>query len=94
VFEDLDWTHRGEYIYAKHGVTIAAANSAVRDPERVAIEPDYNSESGRTVRIIGYSTVLDDVLTVIALRGENGVEYGVNCWVSNVKDRRIYREGG
>ena len=93
MFEDLDWSHRGDYIFAKHGVSVAAANSALHDPERVVVEPDYNSDSGRSVRIIGYSSISGDVLSVIAVRGDDGIEYGVNCWVSNTKDRRIYREG-
>ena len=56
------------------------------------IEPDDNSTSGRSVRIIGFSKAADDLITVIVVIDE-GVTYGVNAWRSNARDRRIYREG-
>ena len=39
----------------KHGITPAIADEALEDPNRVMIDPDYNSESGKSVRIIGFS---------------------------------------
>jgi uncharacterized DUF497 family protein len=92
VFDDLDWHHGAAHMLEKHQVTVAEATEALRDPERVVIDPDYNSESGRAARIIGFSQTAGTVLTIIALEHE-GVEYGVNGWRSNAKDRRIYREG-
>jgi uncharacterized DUF497 family protein len=92
VFGHADWSHRGDYIIEKHGVTPEEANEALDDPERVVIDPDYNSTSGRSVRIIGFSQIVDDLITVIVLEDE-GVVYGVNAWRSNSKDRRIYEEG-
>ncbi|MGB8381918.1 MAG: hypothetical protein WCG47_11815 [Dermatophilaceae bacterium] len=68
------------------------ANEAVDDPERVVIDPDYSSTSGRSARIIGFSQSANDVLTIIVLTDE-GVTYGVNAWRSNARDRRIYWEG-
>ena len=56
------------------------------------IDPDYNSTSGRSVRIIGFSQSADGLVTVIVL-GDEGVMYGVNAWRSNARDRRIYEEG-
>ncbi len=56
------------------------------------IDPDYNSTSGRSVRIIGFSVTVEDLLTVIVLT-EESVTYGVNAWRSNSRDRRIYVEG-
>ena len=56
------------------------------------IDPDYNSTSGRSVRIIGFSKTADDLITVIVLRDDD-VTYGVNAWRSNGRDRRIYQEG-
>lgn len=92
VYEDADWSHRGDYIVQRHDVVPAEANEALLDPERMVIEPDYNSASGRSVRIIGYSTTADDLITVIVLI-DDGVTYGVNAWRSNARDRQIYREG-
>ena len=91
VFDDLDWSHRGEYMDARHGISVALANDAVSDANRVLVDPDYNSESGRTVRIIGYSQLAAGIITVIAM-ADGGIDFGVNGWISNEKDQRIYRE--
>jgi hypothetical protein len=56
-------------------------------------DPDYNSTTGRSVRIIGFSVIADDIVAVIVL-AEEGFEYGVNGWVANEKDRRLYNQGG
>jgi uncharacterized DUF497 family protein len=77
---------------SKRGVAPDEADEAVSDPERIVIDPDYNSTSGRSVRIIGFSPTLDDLLTVIVVN-EGNVVYGVNAWRSNSRDRRIYEEG-
>ena len=62
------------------------------DPERIVIDPDDNSASGRSVRVIGFSMIADSLITVIVLTDE-GVTYGVNAWRSNTRDRRIYQAG-
>jgi hypothetical protein len=92
VFERVDWSQRGAYMQRKHGVAAAIADEALEDPSRVVIDPDYNSESGRSVRIIGFSVTADDVITVIVLE-KDGTEYGVNGWTANEKDRRFYAAG-
>lgn len=56
------------------------------------IDPDCNSTSGRSTRIIGFFQAVDGLVTVIVLEDE-GVTYGVNAWRSNARDRQIYREG-
>lgn len=91
----VDWSKRGWYIEAKHGVTVAQAREALTDPERVLIVPDYNSKSGNSGRIIGYSASAAAVLTVITFfnHGDN-VTYGVNAWKANSRDRRYYKQGG
>lgn len=78
-------------MHRHHGIAPLDADDALADADRVVIEPDYNSESGRSVRIIGYS--LRAGVTVIVLAADDGVEYGVNGWLANEKDRRIYRDG-
>ena len=92
VFERVDWSKRGEYMQRKHGISPDVADDALGDANRIFIDPDYNSTSGESIRIIGYSTLADDVITVIVLEHE-GTEYGVNGWSANAKDRRIYNEG-
>ena len=81
---------------ASHGVTPSAADEALADPERIVIRPDYNSTSGRSVRIIGFSQSVGGLITVIVLEDkdkDDGVVFGVNAWRSNARDRRIYDEG-
>jgi len=90
VGEGADWRHRGEYI-AKHGLTPAAADEALDDPNRLVIDPDPASRSGRTVRVIGWSTSLQALVTVIILPEDN-VTWGVNAWPANSTDQRRYRE--
>lgn len=93
VFDHADWTERGAYMRERHGIEPEVAEDALSDPNRVLVNPDYNSRSGQTVRVIGYSTIADDVITVILLPRDGSV-YGVNGWSANEKDRRIYSEVG
>ncbi len=91
VLEYFDWSRRGDYMYASHGISVSVANDALADPDRVVIDPDYNSATGRSVRIIGYSMLAQGIVTVIVL-SDGGVDYGVNGWLANEKDERIYKE--
>lgn len=91
VFERVDWTHGAAHMVANHGIRVEVADEALGDPNRVVIDPDYNSTSGQSVRVIGFSTTADEVITVIVVE-EDGVEYGVNGWVANARDRRIYND--
>ena len=88
--EGIDWRHRGEYI-AKHGLTPGVADEAFADPNRLVIDPDPASVSGRTIRVIGWSSSTGALVTVIVLPDE-GVIWGVNAWPSNSTDQRRYRE--
>jgi len=54
VFESVDWSDRGAYMQARHGISAAAADDTPADPNRVVIDPDYASVSGRSVRVIGW----------------------------------------
>ncbi|WP_019286233.1 hypothetical protein [Arsenicicoccus bolidensis] len=85
-----DWRHRGSYI-AKHGLTPALANEAVNDPNRLVLDPDPSSQSGRTIRIVGWSSNREMLITVILLP-DGEVTWGVNAWPSNGTDQRRYRE--
>jgi hypothetical protein len=93
VFERVDWSLRGAYMEQRHGITPKVANDALGDANRVVIDPAYNSTTGRSVRIIGFSVIADDIVTAIVLADE-GFEYGVNGWVANEKDRRLDNQGG
>lgn len=76
---------------AKHQITPAMANEALADPSRVVLDPDPASESGLSVRIIGWSMTHGGLVTVIVLE-DRGHEYGVNGWPANDVDRRRYRD--
>ena len=52
---DVDWTHGVAHIQASHRLTVAEASEAVRDIDVLWFDPDPNSKSGRSVRVIGYS---------------------------------------
>jgi hypothetical protein len=93
VFERVDWSLRGAHMEQRHSITAEVANDALGDANRVVIDPDYNSTTGRSARIIGFSVIADNIVTVIVLADE-GFEYGVNGWLANEKDRRLYNQGG
>jgi len=86
---DIDWSHRGDYMATRHGVTLEQANEALVDPDALVFDPDYASQSGRSVRTIGWSPSAGRLLTVITV-AEDGVVYGVNGWPANDVDTRRY----
>jgi hypothetical protein len=90
VFEEVDWSKRGDYMMAKHQLTPAMAHEALADPARLLLDPDPASGSGRSVGIIGWSVTYGGLVTVIVLE-DRGHEYGVNGWPANDVDRRRYR---
>lgn len=89
--DSLDWRYRGDYI-AKHGLTRALADESWDDPDRLVIDPDPASESGRTIRVIGWSATLHQLVTVIALPAVH-VNWEVNAWPFNGVDTLRYRKG-
>jgi len=57
----------------------------------LVITPDPASKSDRAVRTIGWSHTTNRIITVITLV-DNGQLHGVNGWVANDSDQRLYRE--
>ncbi len=80
-------------MHARHGITVEIANEVVSDPERVVIDPDYNSSSANSIRVIGYSLLAGAIVTVIVLV-DDGVVHGVNGWIAITRDQQLYREEG
>jgi hypothetical protein len=37
-------------------ITVAHAEEAIADPDAITYDPDPNSHSGQSIRIVGYST--------------------------------------
>jgi hypothetical protein len=96
----VDWSKRSDYIWRRHGVRTSWADEAVNEGHAVWLRPDPASESGFTVRVIGYSPGAGAVLTVILLNlaadpdeHPDGDWWGANAWSANDRDRSIYREG-
>jgi hypothetical protein len=49
-----DWSERGGYMLARHGIHPAWANEALDDPDRLVITPDPASKSvGQCARSVG-----------------------------------------
>ena len=86
-----DWGERGEYMLARHSIHPAWANETLDDPDRVVVTPDPASKPGRAVRTIGWSYTANRIIAVITLV-DNGRPHGVNGWVANSSDQRLYRE--
>jgi hypothetical protein len=65
-YRKVDWSPRREHV-AEKGLTVEQADEAVEDPERLVIDPDPRSVTGDSVRIIGYSSTAQEVLTVVVV---------------------------
>ena len=76
----------------RHGVTVAQALQALHDPRAVQFTPDYNSKSGDSIRVVGWSNSANSLLSIILVVGDDGL-YGATGWRSNERDKRYY-EGG
>lgn len=89
----VNWSKRDEHMFERHGITTGQAEEALADPERLWIEPDYASRNGISIRVVGYCSSIDTLLTLILVPHE-GTMYGASGWRSNSKDQRLYREKG
>lgn len=91
---EVDWTHGAAHMQASHKLTVSEASEAVCDIDALWFDPDPNSKSGRSVRVIGYSQSRQAILTVILVHRDDGEGYwGANGWESNTSDRRRYERG-
>lgn len=90
MFRRLDWSEREEHMWERHAITPEQAEEALDDDSRVVFEPDYASQSGRSVRVIGFAPSVGEVLTVIVVVDENGKEWGGSAWRSNRRDVAYY----
>ena len=66
----VDWSKRSEYVCSRHAVEQAWADEAVQDEHAVWLRPDPASLSGRSVRVIGYSSSAQQLLTVVLVDAE------------------------
>jgi len=100
MLELIDWTR-----FAGHGdarsqrhpgdtdIPSSWAADAVADENAALIDPDYNSKSGSSMRVIGWSSEAGFLITVIIVRFE-GKLFAASAWKSNSKDLKLYYQGG
>ena len=95
----VDWSRRAEYVRARHAVDPRWADEAVEDDHALWLIPDPASQSGRSVRVIGYSRGACAVLVVILVAPDAdpterpiGDWWGANAWIANQQDCRLYGE--
>jgi hypothetical protein len=99
VSQRVDWSRRADYIRLNHAVQPEWANEAVSDEHALWLVPDAASQSGRSVRVVGYSPAAGAILTVILVDSDadpterpDGKWWGTNAWVANRRDKRLYGE--
>jgi hypothetical protein len=100
VIEDVDWTHRGDYIQQRSrrhpgdfDVWPEWATEAVFDEERL-LGLDPASKSGLGIRVVGKSQQANRILVVTLIPKSfptiDGSWWGVNAWIANTKLQRRY----
>ncbi len=91
--ESVDWQYGAEHMWERHRIKPEWADEAVEDLNAAWADPDPKSNSGQSIRVIGYSSSAGAVLTVILLHSEDPKFWiGVNAWKANSTDKRAYRE--
>ncbi len=101
--DEVDWTHRADYIRTRSrrkgrpefDVEPEWATQAALDSRRQV--GDGRSESGETIRVVGWSALANEVLTVLLLpKGHppTGEWWGVNAWKADDRERRVYTTQG
>jgi hypothetical protein len=100
VIEDVDWTHRGDYIQQRSrrrpgdvDIWPEWATEAVFDEERL-LGLDPASKSGLGIRVVGKSQQANRVLVVILIPKSfpliDGSWWGVNAWIASTRLQRRY----
>ena len=96
----IDWSplaghsdNRSERHHGDTNIPVPWAVEASEDSNAALIDPDYNSKSGASMRLIGWSHKAGFLISVIIVRFEGGL-FAASAWKSNGKDRKLYEEGG
>lgn len=90
-YEFVDWETAAGHIWHTHQILIEWVKEACADVDRVILDPDPASKSGRSLRIVGFSSSFGHPITVVAIRRQSRLEV-TSAWRSNSRDARIYRE--
>jgi hypothetical protein len=102
--ETVDWEHRADYIRERSqrhpgdlDLEPEWANEAVFDRNRGIEAPDRASKTGKSVRIVGYSTGSGVHLVVILVPkdfDQLGDWWGADAWKASDTDIRHYEKEG
>jgi len=90
--EVIDCTAAVEHIWDRHRILPEWVEQACADTDRVILDPDPASRSGRSVRIVGFSSGYGYPITIVAVRRRDHLVVA-SAWRANSRDRRTYREG-
>jgi len=90
--EVIDCTAAVQHIWDRHRILAEWVEQACADADRVILDPDPASRSGRSVRIVGFSSGYGYPITVVAVRRSDRLVVA-SAWPANSKDRRTYLEG-
>lgn len=91
---ELTWRIDRQDKVADHGLSIRSTQEALNDPDAAWLDPDPKSLSGLGIRIIGWSTSQQRLVTVIGLRVNETEIEGLTAYPSENPDKRIYWQGG
>lgn len=89
MFTEVDWSHGAEHMLDRHGVTVTEATEALEDSNAIVFDPDPKSDSGDSIRVIGWSGSRGEVVTVILVR-DGDTPYGASGWRTDGQERRMY----
>lgn len=88
--DDVDWPARARQHAANHGLTVDSCTEAVTDPDRLVIDPDSKSETGKSFKIIGWSRQAAHHVTVVLIHEPDGGITAATAWPSSRQERRDY----
>jgi hypothetical protein len=79
-------------MWLRHRVLPSWAMQAWEDPSALVVDPDPASRSGRSIRVIGYSSGAGAILVLILVRDEDQL-VAASAWRANMSHQRRYIEG-
>jgi|SRR5581483_6312960 len=104
LIEDIDWSHAEAHIRERgarkkrtgeFNVEPTWATEAAFDSKRVI--GDSRSQSGESIKVIGYSRTAGRLLAVILVPKSHppaGIWWGASAWAANEHDERSYQQRG
>ena len=79
-------------MWLRHRVLPSWAQQAWEDPTALVVDPDPASQSGRSIRVIGYSPGARAVLVLILVKDEDRL-VAASAWRANASHQRRYVDG-